>query len=306
MPGGVPNVTTLPATDISRNGAILNGTAYRNMFNTIVTFEYGTSTSYGQIVQAIPGQIEGDSVYKVNATLTGLTENTIYHARVHGKNEAGEMYGSDISFVASDVQTQPATNTTATQATLNGIVNARDLSTIVTFEYGTSTTYGQEVSAEQSPVSGNTSINVSAIVTGLTGNTYYHYRVKTVNSLGTAYGSDSEFLICTQCPIVTTLAATDVRTDSVKTRGGGYFYVIKATLHGTVYANGLPATVTFVVGGYYGGRPGMTVTALQSPVPSDSITNVSADFSGPSYIVRYFRIIATNACGKAYGNWMKF
>jgi hypothetical protein len=192
----------------------------------------------------MPGQIEGNSTYNVTATLTGLTENIIYHARLHGKSEAGDSYGSDISFVASDVQTLSVTNITATQATLNGIVNVRDLSTTVTFEYGTSINYGQEVTADQSPVTGNASIYVSATVTGLTANTFYHYRVKTVNNLGTAYGEDSEFVLCSQGPTVTTLEATNVRTDTVKGRGLPYIR-IHATLNGTVNANGLPATVTF-------------------------------------------------------------
>ena len=79
--------------------------------------------------------------------------------------------------------TQPATNKSATGATLNGTVNANGLSTTVTFEYGTTTSYGSTVTASQSPVTGNTITNVSADISGLTPDTTYHFRVKAENSL---------------------------------------------------------------------------------------------------------------------------
>ena len=64
-------------------------------------------------------------------------------------------------------------------------------STIVTFEYGLSTDYESSVSADMD-LSGGSS-NVSAEITGLNPATAYHYRIKAVNSLGTAYGDDITF-----------------------------------------------------------------------------------------------------------------
>jgi len=90
--------------------------------------------------------------------------------------------------------TTAATSITATGATLNGMVNACLLSTVVTFEYGTTTSYGSTATATQSPVTGGTSTNVSASITGLTAGTTYHFRVKAVNMLGTTYGSDMTFI----------------------------------------------------------------------------------------------------------------
>ena len=62
---------------------------------------------------------------------------------------------------------EAATNLTASSATLNGMVNADSYSTIVSFEYGTTTNYGSIATANQSPISGNTNTNVSADITGL-------------------------------------------------------------------------------------------------------------------------------------------
>jgi uncharacterized protein (TIGR02145 family) len=89
--------------------------------------------------------------------------------------------------------TLPATNITATGATLNGIVYPNNLLTTVKFEYGTTTSYGSTATATQSPISGNTSVNVSADLTGLTEDTIYHFRVVAVDSSGTTYGNDVTF-----------------------------------------------------------------------------------------------------------------
>jgi hypothetical protein len=91
---------------------------------------------------------------------------------------------------APTATTQPATSVTATSATLNGVVSANGASTVVEFEYGTTSgSYTSTATATQSPVTGN-SINVSASIT-LPGVTTY-YRVKATNSEGTAYGTEQK------------------------------------------------------------------------------------------------------------------
>ncbi|MCH7677315.1 T9SS type A sorting domain-containing protein [candidate division KSB1 bacterium] len=72
-------------------------------------------------------------------------------------------------------------------------MNPNDQSTTAKFEYGTTTSYGSEISAAQSPVSGSSPVDVSAQITGLSPNTGYHYRVVATNSSGTTQGSDLTF-----------------------------------------------------------------------------------------------------------------
>ena len=90
--------------------------------------------------------------------------------------------------------TQPVTNILMTSVTLNGQVTANSLSTVVTFEYGTSTSYGNTATVTQSPITGSAVVNVNADLTGLQPNISYHYRLKAVNSLGTTYGDDANFV----------------------------------------------------------------------------------------------------------------
>ncbi|MFZ5880906.1 MAG: choice-of-anchor Q domain-containing protein [Chloroflexota bacterium] len=86
--------------------------------------------------------------------------------------------------------TETASSITISGATLNGMVNANGDSTTVTFEYGLDTSYGNTVTADQSPLTDSTYTAVSAAITGLTPTTAYHFRVKAVNSTGTTYGRD--------------------------------------------------------------------------------------------------------------------
>ena len=91
------------------------------------------------------------------------------------------------------VTTNNATNVTSSSATLNGTVNPNNSSTSVTFEYGTSAAYGNEITATQSPVDGNTNVSVSANLSGLQSNTTYHYRVRGTNTVGVSGGADVTF-----------------------------------------------------------------------------------------------------------------
>lgn len=89
--------------------------------------------------------------------------------------------------------TRHATNVARTTATLNGTVTPQNMETTVEFEYGTSESYGNAVTATQSPVNGNTDIDVNTNITGLEENTTYHYRIKIQNASGTYYGVDMLF-----------------------------------------------------------------------------------------------------------------
>ncbi|NQT97752.1 MAG: VCBS repeat-containing protein, partial [Candidatus Marinimicrobia bacterium] len=63
---------------------------------------------------------------------------------------------------APTTTTEDATGIGATSATLNGTVNPNDLSTTVLFEYGSTTAYGSQLTADQSPVTGTSAVSVSA------------------------------------------------------------------------------------------------------------------------------------------------
>ncbi|HAN77778.1 MAG TPA: hypothetical protein DCQ31_08410, partial [Bacteroidales bacterium] len=64
---------TEKASNISYTGAILNATVNAMGENTLVTFDYGTSTNLGQTIIGTPNTVNGTELKSVSAELTGLT-----------------------------------------------------------------------------------------------------------------------------------------------------------------------------------------------------------------------------------------
>jgi uncharacterized delta-60 repeat protein len=89
--------------------------------------------------------------------------------------------------------TQSATNVSGDGAIMKGSVDPNRASTVVKFEYGTTTDYGSSVTVSPSVGIGNHPVPVSATVSGLLPNTTYHFRTVAVNSQGTVYGADATF-----------------------------------------------------------------------------------------------------------------
>jgi hypothetical protein len=100
-----PGATTLPASNISADSATINGTVQGANLTTTVTFEYGTTSSYGTTVNATPAIVTGNSPTNVIANITGLTPVTTYHFRVKAENAEGTSFGNDMSFITNPIVT---------------------------------------------------------------------------------------------------------------------------------------------------------------------------------------------------------
>ena len=82
---------------------------------------------------------------------------------------------------------------TQTTASLAGAVSTDGASTLVHFEFGTTTAYGSSTAGQLvSPASG-VSTSVAAALTGLPAGTVIHYRVVAQTDFGTADGADATF-----------------------------------------------------------------------------------------------------------------
>ncbi len=195
--GTVPIVSTQPATNVQGKEATLNGLVNANDLSAFVTFEYGTTSGYGNKITAVQNPVTGKTASRVSAVVSDLKSGLTYHYRVVATNSIGIMVGIDMPFTTSgevpSVETGSATNTTPGTAKLNGTVNAHFLQTVVTFEYGTTTDYGNTITASQSPVSGNKPVMASADIRGLKSGTTYHYRIVVSNENGTIPGDDATF-----------------------------------------------------------------------------------------------------------------
>jgi plastocyanin len=192
---GPPVVTTDPATFIASFSAMLNGSLDPHGFTTSVHFQYGTTTSYG-LAAAAQSQT-GNTFRTVSANISGLNANTIYHVRIVATNSAGTTFGSDRTFTTLTatgppvVTTSPATNVASSSATLNGSLDPHGLTTSVSFQYGTTTSYGSTTPMQSQ--TGSTFRNVSANISGLSAHTIYHFRIIATNSAGNRFGNDRTF-----------------------------------------------------------------------------------------------------------------
>ncbi len=285
----VPNATTEAATQVTAEGATLNGTVNPNGAETTVTFEYGLTTDYGTTAPAEESPLPaGTGGQAVSASITGLQPGVTYHYRVVASNTAGETVGTDQTFTTGAADpfaiTDPATNVEGRTATLNGTVNPNGGETTVTFEYGVTPDYGTTAPAEESPLpAGTGDQSVRAAITDLQPGTTYHYRVVAENSAGTTAGDDQTFTTGTAPPIALTEAATEISSSG-------------ATLNGVVDPGGLETTVTFE----YGLTPdyGGTAPAEESPLTGSGDQDVSAALAdlqpGTTY---HYRVVATNSAG---------
>jgi uncharacterized protein (TIGR02145 family) len=195
-PTAIPLLTTTPITNVTATTATSGGNITSDGGATITVSGVCWSTTANPTTSDSK-TTDGSATGQFVSEITGLTAGLTFYVRAYATNSVGTAYGIDMSSSTlgqvPESLTQPATNKTATGATLNGTVNANDLATTVTFEYGLTTSYGSTASATQSPVIGNTNTIITASVTGLTAATVYHFRIKAVNSLGTTYGIDLTF-----------------------------------------------------------------------------------------------------------------
>ena len=192
---GAPVVITNPASLIASFSTTLNGTVLPHGLTTNVYFQYGTTTSYGS---ATPMLTRNGNIYRnIVANISSLSASTTYHFQIVATNSAGTTHGTDRTFTTLSatgppvVTTNPATNVTASSATLNGSLDPHGLSTNVRFEYGTTTGYGHTTSMQTQ--TGNTYRNINANISGLSASTTYHFRIVATNSGGTRNGSDRTF-----------------------------------------------------------------------------------------------------------------
>jgi uncharacterized protein (TIGR02145 family) len=210
--GKLPTLTTTSITKITGISAVSGGNITLEGSSTVTS--RGVCWSTGTSPTTLDSKSsDGAGVGTFVSNLSNLNGNTTYFVRAYATNATGSGYGMAFSFKTlgnvPTVATMDATNINATGAKLIGTIQNNLLSTVVTFEYGTTTSYGTSVTASPSPVTDTNKVAVTFNLTGLTVNTSYHYRIKAVNSAGISYGDDKVF--------TTTPTATDTDGNTYNT-----------------------------------------------------------------------------------------
>lgn len=180
------------STNVSLNPTL----SWNNIYDALsYGIQVSTDPNFNNVVVNVYG------LSNASFQLNNLSNGTTYYWRVNAAYTNGVSDWSTVwrfttlnsQVLLPIVQTNSAANIGLASAALNGTVNPNGSSTTVQFEYGTTASYGNTVTAVGGPFTGNNNINVNANLSGLSSNTLYHFRIKAVSNAGTSFGSDLTF-----------------------------------------------------------------------------------------------------------------
>jgi len=287
-----PTVTTQAASSVKSTQATLNAQVDPRGSATTYQFEWGTTTSYGNVVPATAKSAgSGTTAVAVSEPIASLSPDTEYHFRISATNANGTSKGVDKTFITTNapvVTTEAASEVSAHAAKLNAAVNPHGASTTYYFEYGPSTTYGTKVPATPKDAgSGRVVANVAENISGLTEGATYHYRIVAANEIGTRFGADKTFAT-PLLPTVNTEAAEAVNAN-------------EAIVNGTVDPNGEGTTYQFE----YGTTTGYGSIAPQAPEEAETGSSPEPAEEALAFLqpttTYHYRIVATSAAGRVVG-----
>lgn len=156
--------------------------------------EYGTTTGYGQSVSVTT------AATSQSVTLTNLAAEILYHVRVTATDTLGQTrISTDVTFTTTTLTTISSVTATVTSPTTATIAWTTNHAATSKVNYGTTTSYGSELSDT------TTTVSHSLNLTNLTPNTTYHYQITSVGN-STATTSDAT---------LTTTALTEISNMTV-------------------------------------------------------------------------------------------
>ncbi len=288
----VPSVATYEASDVTSDGATLNGTVTDDGGADVTErgFCYGTTSAPRGT--CVADSSAGTGTYFV--AVSGLSAGTPYYAAAYATNSAGTAYGDDVSFTTESgstptvpsVATYEASDVTSDGATLNGTVTDDGGADVTErgFCYGTTSAPRSTCVADSSVGTGTYFVAVS----GLSAGTPYYAAAYATNSAGTAYGDDVSFTtVSSGLPTVTTATPTVVMSNFMQCGGA-----VTNEGSSTVTARGVCYNTS--------GSPTLGATCVASGDGTGSFVATLKDLAPAT--TYHLRAYATNGSGTAYGN----
>ncbi|MBI4713330.1 MAG: DUF2341 domain-containing protein [Planctomycetes bacterium] len=282
-----PVAVTVPADNITFDSARLNGTV-SNPFGleTSGWFEWGAVTPYtNATAHQYLGFYSAAEPLPLSVDLTGLTISTTYYCRIVAQNPAGTKYGQDLSFstwpAAPAEVTTPAPEDKAVNIGVNQQLSWSAASGAASYDVYFGTVENQPAFKTNTV---STTYNAGMLIYGTT----YWWQVYARNERWSIPSAVWSFSTAPQpAPGVTANWPTNVTPGS-------------ATLQATANPNGAPTTAYFQYG--LDTNFGLTTTPQALGNGYTSI-NVTADISGlTSNKTYYYRLVASNSAGMAYGS----
>jgi hypothetical protein len=293
----VADVSTDPASSITKTSATLNGSFTGNEEATTYYFEWGpTASPYANQTAVPPGDpAPSDTGHvELSAPITGLSpsgpSSTPYHFRVAAVNLSGTTYGPDRTFFTKPID--PPTvheveslDVAADSAGISAQINPNGSDTIYLVEYGLQPVYDSATLASSSIGNDETDHQVNTSLIGLLPGATYHFRIVAINFGGSSHSADQTFNTPNVPSILETSATGVTQTD--------------ATLSAQVMPGFSPTTYHFE----YGAGGLSSGTPESGTIGSDNVIHgAGAGLTGLAPGTPYsFRVVATNALGTTNG-----
>jgi hypothetical protein len=191
-----PKVTTDSSISISAHSSVVYGTINTFGIPCLYYFDYGPTTAYGN--ESIHMTIDSNlTTLNVSDTLFNLVPTTLYHYRLVSSNYHGISKGNDQEFIttadnAPIVTTDSSNSISAYSEVVYGTINTFGSSCSYYFDYGTTTSYGNE-SIHKNLDSGLTILMLRDTLFNLVPTTLYHYRIVCSYNYGISKGEDLSF-----------------------------------------------------------------------------------------------------------------
>ena len=217
-----PTLSTLPATNVTRNMATVGGNVTSQGGSTVTTrgVEWGTESGHYTHDDDVIGF--GSGVFTVN--LLNLDYNTTYYYRAYAINSVGKSYGEEMYFTTVDaapptVVTYAPNSMTYTTARLEGRVEYSNGADVTERGFCWSTSSTPTVSGSHVSVGSGLGTFYHTL-TGLTPGTRYYVRAYARNAAGLNYGEVKSFSTSNyQLPTVETTEVVDVWQYSARVKG---------------------------------------------------------------------------------------
>jgi len=290
-PTDPPSVTTGSASNITPVSITLNGEGNPLGTDSVGWFEWGSSTSYGNLTSA-QSMGNGTTTQPYTQDIAGLQPDTEYHYRAVARGYGNTpIYGSDEiirTARSATVNTAIATSLTPTGLTMNAAINPNGFATSAWFDWGMTSAYG-DTTAERLVGSTNNSQSFSETLAALTPATQYHFRI-VARGFGNVIIEGADQTATTQSvppPAVTTASPSLVTVD-------------RCAFNGTVNPNGFDTDAWFEWGETtsYGTPTGsipLGTGSINVPL-SAVVTGLAPDTS------YYYRLVAQNSGGLVHGS----
>lgn len=192
-----PSVIASAANNIESFSATINGIVNAEGFSATVVFEWGTTTNYGNTINAIQSPVTGSTDVMVSANLSNLQSATTYHYRICATNAVNVIYSEDILFTTNisvpQLTTNTVTNILAFSATCGGNITYDGGSPVISRGIVWSTNPNPTLDDNHTVVGVGTG-SFTSDLTGLSHSTIYYVRAYAISVVGTSYGNQITFM----------------------------------------------------------------------------------------------------------------